>query len=184
MKKENCSQKSFRRKVHNKAQPFIVYYVLMLKFEPDQELKSIILACSEKEAKEILFKKIRRDYLACEVKKIQAFIVRKNSYKGKRLSDKEWDNLLKLAYPNTRHKLYKFNKDARSKKITSPHRDESGRFLEGNTPWNKNLKVQIVLKNKDGKFKSSRDSKGKFKKGYRPIVVGAKTAKNVSEYKV
>ena len=157
----------------------LVYYILLLKFEADQELKSVILAHSSKEAKEILFKKIRRDYLACEVKRIQAFVVRKNNYKGKRLSDKEWDTLLKVAYPNTRHKLYKFSKDARPKKLINPHRDELGRFSEGNTPWNKNLKVQVISKTKDGKFKSARDSGGKFKKGYKPVIVGAKPVNDV-----
>jgi hypothetical protein len=180
MDNNNCNGKSFRRKVFSEPQPFLVYYTLLLKFEPPQDLKSVILAKSSLEAKGILLKKITRDYLTCELKNIQSFVVRKNNYKGKRLSDKEWDSLFKVGYPNSRHKLYKFSKDARSKKQKSPHRDEHGRFSVGNTPWNKNLKIQIIKQNKKGKFVSARDNKGKFSKGNKPIVVGSKQIKNVS----
>ena len=143
--------KSFRKKVYEEPQPFLVYYVLLLKYKEPQKLKSVILARSSTEAKEILFKKLTRDYLAFEVKGINAFVVRKSNYKGKRLSDKEWDNLFKVGYPNGKHRLYKFSKDARPKKTLSPHRDELGRFSEGNTPWNKNLKLQVIKKNKEGR---------------------------------
>ena len=176
MKKKTCRQKSFRRKVYSEPQPFLVYYILVLKFQSDQEFKSVILAKSAIEAKEILLKKIRRDYLACEVKRIQAFVVRKNNYKGRRLSDKEWDTLLKIGYPNSRHRLYKFSKDARPKKAASPHRDESGKWSKGNIPWNKNLKVQIIKQTPNGKFQSARDPNGQFTKGNKPIVIGAKPA--------
>ena len=176
MKQDNCNHKAFRRKVYSEPQPFLVYYPLMLKFEPNQELKSVILACSSKEAKEILFKKITRDYLACEVKGIQAYVVRKNNYKGKRLSDKEWDSLFNIGNPNGKHRLYKFSKDARPKKAASPHRDESGKWSKGNIPWNKNLKVQIIKQTPNGKFQSARDPNGQFTKGNKPIVIGATPA--------
>ena len=182
MKKKTCRQKSFRRKVYSEPQPFLVYYILVLKFQSDQEFKSVILAKSAIEAKEILLKKIRRDYLACEVKRIQAFVVRKNNYKGRRLSDKEWDTLLKIGYPNSRHRLYKFSKDARPQKTPNPHRDENGKWSKGNTPWNKNLKVQMISKTEDGKFKSARDSKGQFTKGITPVIVGAKVISHEQEH--
>lgn len=179
MNQVNRSHRAFKKKVHKDPQPFLVYYTLILKFKSSQDLKSVIMARSSKEAKEILFNKIKRDYLAFEIKGIKPFLIRKNNYRGKRLSDKEWDTLLKVSYPNSKHKLYKFNKDARAKKIVSPHRDEFGRWSKGHTPWNKNLKLQIISQTKDGKFKSARDIKGKFTDGNKPIIVGAKPAKDV-----
>lgn len=174
MKKENRTSKSYRNKVYETPQPFLVYYTLLLHYKEEEDLKSVILAKSAEEAKGILFKKIKRDYLVCEIKSAQAFVVRKNSYKGKRISDKEWDSLINLAYPNGKHKLYKYNKDFKAKKKSNPHRDDMGRFSEGNVPWNKNLKVKMISNSKNGKFKSARDLKGKFKKGIKPVVIGAK----------
>jgi hypothetical protein len=180
VKKNKTEHKGFEKRIHTEPQPFLVYYNLSVKIKESQDLKSVVLAESREESKEILIKKLRRDYLLCEINNIRSYLIRKNNYKGKRLSDKEWDAIIKSAFPNSIHKLYKFDKNAVAQKAKSRHRDEMGRFSEGNTPWNKNLKVQFVSKTEDGQFKPPRDEGGKFTEGNKPVVIGAKPSKNDS----
>tara|TARA_Y100000361_G_C11159106_1_gene346017 strand:- start:1067 stop:1585 length:519 start_codon:yes stop_codon:yes gene_type:complete len=163
-------------KTKQETQPFIVYYTLSIKVEKDTKFKSIVLAKDKEEAKAILLNKLDRDFILYEVRNIKCFLIRKNNYKGKRLSDKEWDTIISMGYPNGKHKLYKFAQNDSLKQNSSKNRDKEGRFKKGFTPWNKNLKLQIVKKDSNGKFSPARDSKGRILNGSKPVIVGAKPA--------
>jgi hypothetical protein len=154
--------------------PFIVYYTLSIKIQEDEDYKSIILANNKEHCKEVLLKKLNRDFILCEICNIKSYLINKKNYRGRRLSDKEWDTIISLGYPNGRGRLFKFKKTDSFKHKTTKNRDVEGKFKKGFTPWNKNLKLQIIKKDSNGKFACARDSKGRFSKGNEPIVVGAK----------
>jgi hypothetical protein len=151
---------------------YILYYTLCLDEEFDY--KSIIKSESKEGSKKILFSKLSRDFLIFEVKNIKSYKLNPNFYKGKRLSDKELEILNRVSYPNTKHKLYKFEKNQWFKSKSSKNRNKNGRFKKGFVPWNKDLKMQFLNKKEDGKFISSRDSKGRLKSGYKSVIIGNK----------
>ena len=98
----------------------------------------------------------------------------KSKYKGKVISDKQWELLKKISYPNTRHILSKLPKQSWFRKQKSKNRNEDGTFKIGNTPWNKNFKIKFFKKNEKGNFIKPRDSNGRFTKGYKSVLIGAK----------
>ena len=66
------------------------------------------------------------------------------------------------------------NKTNTTKKIKSKNRNLDGTFKVGNTPWNKNFRIKFFKKNQQGLFTKPRDSKGRFLKGCRYLMYGAK----------
>ncbi len=119
---------------------YIVYFTLSVRNKIDY--KSVIKGNSTNHCKDILRKKIDRDFLLYELSNVRCFKINPFNYKGRRLSDKQIDILLDIAYPNTKHKLFKFKKDAWFKNI-GKNRNDNGTFKKGFTPWNKNLKLKV-----------------------------------------
>lgn len=118
---------------------YIVYFTLSVRNKIDY--KSIIKAGSPENCKEILRKKIDRDFVLYELSNIRCFKINPYNYKGRRLSDKQIDILIDVSYPNTKHKLFKFKKDAWFKSV-GKNRNNDGTFKKGFIPWNKNLKLK------------------------------------------
>jgi len=119
---------------------YIVYFTLFVRNKI--EYKSIIRADSADDCKSILRKKIKRDFILYEISNVRCFKINSENYKGRRLSDKQINILMDVSYPNTKHKLFKFKKDAWFKN-SSKNRNENGTFKKGFIPWNKDLKLKI-----------------------------------------
>jgi len=134
---------------------YVVYYTLIL--DKTFNYKSIIKGSSEAEVKTTLSSKIGREFIVYELKNIRVYLINRNNYKGRKLSDKQIDILEKISYPNGKHKLYKFQKDQW--------------FKSDNRRRNKN---GIIKKNSSGHFCKSRDDSGKFLDGTKPLIVGSK----------
>tara|TARA_Y100001938_G_C8101556_1_gene442181 strand:+ start:16245 stop:16811 length:567 start_codon:yes stop_codon:yes gene_type:complete len=150
---------------------YVVYYTLIL--DKTFNYKSIIKGSSEAEVKTTLSSKIGREFIVYELKNIRVYLINRNNYKGRKLSDKQIDILEKISYPNGKHKLYKFQKDQWFKS-DNRRRNKNGTFKKGFTPWNKDLKLKIIKKNSSGHFCKSRDDSGKFLDGTKPLIVGSK----------
>lgn len=155
---------------------FIVYYTLYL--DKPRFYKSFICSVDKSEAKNIFLVKIRRDLKNIDVRNIRCIKMNKSKYKGSSISDKEWEYLKKVSYPNKSHKMQRFHKDSWFKKKTYKNRNSNGTFKTGNVPWNKDFKILITKKNSKGRFVQARDSLGRFKKGNQPILIGSKNEKS------
>ena len=149
---------------------FIVYFEVLI--EKRRSYKSFISSHSKTEAKEIFFKKINRELKGFLVSNVKVFRLNKESYKGKIIPDKHWESIQNFCYPNGRHRLRKFHSKSWFRPLCYPNRNNLGKFIKGNSPWNKGLKIKCVKRKNDGKFCQSRNSLGQFKKGVKPIVVG------------
>ncbi len=151
---------------------FIVYFSVTI--ERERFYKSILGTETRGEAKELFLKKINKDLKGFSVNNVKVIKINKEKYKGKKLSDKEWESLKSLSYPNTRHRLLRLKKDAWFKKQKFKYRNLNGTFKKGFTPWNKNLKLKMVNKDRNGLFSQARDGLGRFLDGVKPITIGAK----------
>jgi len=151
---------------------FIIYF--KLKVFRWEKYKTLIKSNEKNRAKETLLIKINKEFPIYELKNIRIYELYKSNYKGKRFSDKEWDILLKLSYPNHKGKLFKFKVNDEFGIKNYSKRNKNGTFKKGFSPWNKNLKLQMTKKDESGKFDTPRSSDGKFKKGVKPNVIGSK----------
>jgi len=134
---------------------FVIYFDLII--QEKISYKCFINAPSKERAIEFFKKKSSKDMKGFHICNIHCFKIIKNSYKGKRIADKHWEHLQNLSYPNTKHKMKKFHKSSWFKPIFYKNRDKKGRFKEGNTPWNKGLKISIQLRSDKGFFIKSRN---------------------------
>lgn len=150
---------------------FIVYFSVLI--EQERKYKSIIRAKDKEEAKTLFEKKIKRDLKGFKIKNIKTYKLNKKKYRGKPITDKQWEKLQLISYPNTRHKLKKIPKKQWFKPIEYPKRNLDGTFKEGFVPWNKGLKLKIFLKDSSGKFIKHRDDFGRFKKGIQVTIIGS-----------
>jgi hypothetical protein len=151
---------------------FIVYFNLQI--DEDCKYKTLIKSFSKDDAKKILYKRIDKEFIFFKLSYVRVYQINPNNYRGKKLSDKQFDLLNKIAYPNSSHRLFKFKQDDWFKPKPSKNRNKNGTFKKGFTPWNKNLKLKFFNKNKKGFFSSARDDSGKLLKGSKPTIVGAK----------
>ena len=149
---------------------FVAYFSVLI--DRERQYKSIINAKNRKEAKNIFLKKIKKDLKGFKIKNVKVFPLKKLKYRGKLITDKQWDKLQALSYPNKRHKLRKIPKNQWFKPLNYPSRNLDGTFKNGFIPWNKGLKLKIFRKDDFGKFIKCRDNFGKFKKGIKVAVVG------------
>lgn len=154
---------------------FVIYFNLHL--TKIIKYKTFINSKNKAHALNSFFKKMGRDYKGFTCSSIRIFEINPNNYKGNYLTDKQLDKILYYSYPNTKHKLRLFPPKIWFKKRSSKNRDSNGRFVKGNTPWNKNLKIKFYRKNENGLFKKCRDSLGRFKPGIKPITHGHAHAK-------
>jgi len=159
----NFNQRSLLYNImKNTDELYIVYFSLSVDKKVDY--KTIIKSSSIEDSKSTLRKKISKDYMVFELSNVRSYLINKNNYRGRKLSDKQIDLLNRVSYPNTKNKLYKFKKDNWFKTTLSKSRNHNGTFKKGFTPWNKNLKIEI----------GKRDKKGKFVKGNKSLIVGSK----------
>jgi len=149
---------------------FIVYFDVLI--EKKRSYKCFIQALCKEEAKSIFLKKINRDLRGFSISNIKTYKIYKKKYKGQVIPDKHWESIQNFCYPNSRHRLRKFNSKIWFRPIIYPNRNRNGQFISGNCPWNKGFKIQPIKRNKEGKFCKSRNHLGQFKKGVKPIVVG------------
>jgi hypothetical protein len=148
---------------------FVLYFDLHI----NKKIKRKVFLNGENvnQALEFFLKKIKRDYKGLDISRIKTHKINKK-YNGKIITDKQWDRLLYLSYPNTKHKLRLFPTKMWFKPRPTKNRNANGKFKKGNTPWNKNLKIKFSSKDKKGKFIRCRDSLGRFLKGTYPITYG------------
>jgi len=154
---------------------FVVYFSVII--EKERFYKSIISTENKEEARVLFQKKIKKDLKGFTINNIRVIKINRKKYKGKSLSDKEWETLKSISYPNTRHKLLRLKKDAWFKKQPFKFRNLNGTFKKGFTPWNKNLKMRMVKKDNNGLFSQARDNQGRFLNGVKPITIGVKNEK-------
>ena len=151
---------------------FIVYYTIYI--EKPRYYKTFIQQENELDAKNTFIKKIKRDFKGITINNIRVVKLNRLKYRGSSLSDKQWESLKKISYPNSRHKLSNIPKNAWFPKQKFRNRNQDGTFKKGNIPWNKNLKINFIKKDSMGLFTKARDSKGRFIHGSQPIMIGAK----------
>ena len=140
----------------NAKKIFVLYFDLHI----NKKIKRKVFLNGENtnQALEFFLKKIKRDYKGLDISRIRIHQIGKK-YNGKIITDKQWDRLLYLSYPNTKHKLRLFPTKMWFKPQASKNRNANGRFKKGNTPWNKNLKIKFFSKDEKGKFI---DSEGQY----------------------
>ena len=161
---------------------FIVYFSVTI--EKKRHYKSIINSKSGNEAKEIFLKKIKRDLRGFLITDLRVQKIKKSKYKGKSITDRQWDVLQNLSYPNTRHKLSKIPKNQWFKPIKYKRRNTNGTFKKGFVPWNKGLRIRIFKKDCEGRFVSCRDELGRFQEGIKTATVGSKFTPNDEKLKM
>jgi len=150
---------------------YIIYYIIHSAF--DFHAKSFIKASNKDHAGEVFLKKIKKDLKKISISNIRIYHLNKNKYKGRVLSDKEWELILEKSYPNTKHKLYKISKDSWFAPNKSDNRDSQGRFSTNNTPWNKGLRISFEKRNENGKFCPARNKLGQFQSGIKYQIIGS-----------
>tara|TARA_B100000085_G_C18563585_1_gene520596 strand:+ start:5039 stop:5563 length:525 start_codon:yes stop_codon:yes gene_type:complete len=160
---------------------FIVYFSVTI--DKKRFYKSIINTESKSEVKDIFLKKIKKDLKGFLIRDIRVQIIKKSKYRGRKITDKQWERLLELSYPNTRHKLSKIPKNQWFKPKKHKRRNVDGTFKKGFVPWNKGLKLKVFKKDENGRFISSRDTLGRFTKGIQVTTIGAKFAINDEKLK-
>lgn len=151
---------------------FIVYYTLCS--DKDFEYKTFIKSQTREDAKRIFNKKIKKVFPDFKIKGVRIFKINRFSYRGSSLSDKQWETLKNISYPNGKNTLARFLKDSWFKKTKSKNRNADGTFKVGNTPWNKNFKIKFFKKNPKGLFTKPRDPQGRFLKGCQGLMCGIK----------
>lgn len=148
---------------------FVIYYELLI---PQKLfLKSFIKAVDSGSAKSIFTKKLKRDLPNKVCRNIKLFKIKQKKYRNRLISDKHWDQIMNFSYPNGKHRLYKFEKDAWFK-TTYPNRNINGTYKSGHIPWNKGLKIQFIHQDSSGKFLKPRNKIGEFKSGIKPVIIG------------
>lgn len=148
---------------------FVVYYELIS--SQNLLLKSFIQAEDKNRARSIFLKKLKRDFPDYFYKNIKLFKIKQSKYRNRLISDKHWDQIVNFSYPNGKHKLYKFDKNAWFK-TNYPNRNINGTYKCGHTPWNKGLKIRFIHKDSFGKFSKTRNKFGRFEKGIKPVIIG------------
>tara|TARA_R110002167_G_scaffold208430_1_gene412427 strand:+ start:12 stop:530 length:519 start_codon:yes stop_codon:yes gene_type:complete len=161
---------------------FIVYFSVTI--DKKRSYKSLINTDSKSEVKGIFFKKIKKDLKGFLIKDIRIETIKKSKYRGRKITDKQWERLLELSYPNTRHKLSKIPKNHWFKPKECRRRNFDGTFKKGFVPWNKGLKLKVFKKDENGRFISSRDTFGRFTKGIQVATIGAKFRINNEKHKI
>jgi hypothetical protein len=160
---------------------FIIYFSVTI--DKKRFYKSLINTDSKSKSKEIFLKKIKKDLKGFLIKNIRIETIKKSKYRGRKITDKQWERLLGLSYPNTRHKLSKIPKNQWFKPKKHKRRNFNGTFKKGFVPWNKGLKLKVFKKDENGRFISSRDTLGRFTKGIQVATIGAKFTINDEKLK-
>jgi len=151
---------------------FIVYYTIYV--DKSRDYKTFIKSKDRDSAKDVFTKKIKKDCKGLLIKNLRIVKVNRSKYRGVSISDKQWESLKKISYPNSKHVLSKLPKDCWFRRPVSKNRNADGTFKMGNTPWNKNFKIKFIKKNKKGCFSRPRDGMGRFRKGCKCLMVGVK----------
>lgn len=151
---------------------FIVYFSVII--DEKRFYKAILNTTTSKEAKDIFFKKIKKDLRGFLIKDVKVVKIKKCRYRGREITDEQWSILQSISYPNSRHKLKKIPKNQWFRPQKYKKRNPNGTFKKGFVPWNKNLKLKLYRKDENGKFINCRDVLGRFEKGIQVTAIGVK----------